>query len=428
MNLTWCVIALAAAGTAFQTPTKAGEPREVWPMSLREAIRIALENSASVRVTFAGDRNSGVGCRFDRCEPVEDVERRPRPLSASRTSIIVEPLDADSGIPRTKSEVMAIVRTVAGAYWHLAEAHAAHWAADRAVNRTSDLIDIEQAFGDPDCPQDLDELAATVLRLKQFEKQRVERRSDVNTAERVFRGLLGLAESDDRRIIPVSPPTKAALKFAWGTCLDDVLTKLPNLVRVNALCRRPRKNLIEAIQAFDDNSPQLNVPYENELNDRFWALSAAPIVYRVCGQVQAAPWELLQFPNPCRRAGHQLTPRFAEAVLKADSSYERYSKAEHARVDAQEQMEAQRDNWATGRVRASSYFDCIEEWAALVANEQNDLAAYNSALFAVNECRGTMLENHDIIVQKRVSVETPSSFGDNHPALTGINFMEETIR
>src|SRR5262245_9685719 len=108
MKLALCVVALALAAADNQIRPKVQNPggssarnpadfRDIWPMRIREAIRLALENNPSFHVTYAGDRNDIVvpDC-FGPLAKVEDAEKRPRPTFASRTSLVVEPACSDA--------------------------------------------------------------------------------------------------------------------------------------------------------------------------------------------------------------------------------------------------------------------------------------------------------------------------------------------
>jgi hypothetical protein len=204
MTLAWCVLALVLSAADDPATAKAGEPEEIWPMRLREAVDFGLRECPSIRVTFEP------GWRPLLCfpeGPTDEIGRRPVPKGATPSSIVVEPLDAHASLPRIKSEVTSIVRSVEREYWHLAVRHVALWAADRAVRRALDVIEIAEAFGNPDCLQDLDDFTTIQRRLTQFEKDLRNRTADVIAAERQLRNLIGLPESDNRRIIPITAPT-----------------------------------------------------------------------------------------------------------------------------------------------------------------------------------------------------------------------------
>ena len=233
MTLAWCVLALFLSVADDTATAKADEVQEIWPMCLKQAMELGLRQCSTIRVIFAPDWSVRVGCTFG-APPQKKTDTRPLPGGASRSSIVVYPLAAHADLPRLNVELTEIVRSVERDYRHLAAAHVALWAADRAVDRARDLIAIDEAFGDPDCPQDLDDLAATRRRLQRLEKEFVDRTAELNAAERRFRVFLGVPTCDSRRIGPISPPTEAPLVFAWDTCLESVPTNHSLVVRPKA--------------------------------------------------------------------------------------------------------------------------------------------------------------------------------------------------
>ncbi len=394
MNLACCVIAVALLGADDgRAGAKADDGQEIWAMSLREAARISLERGALARVTFAGDRNRVYAMCFGG-EPPGDAERRPRPSYASRSSIVIEPVDTVASTSSFKSDVMEIIRSVEEEYWKLAEAHVRVWAADRMVRYAQDLVGSAQAVGDPSCPDDLSDLIDACGRLDQFRREFVAATAGVNHAEHDLRKLMGISESDRRQIIPVSPPTEARLVFGWGTCLDDVITKPSGYIHLNALCSLPRENVIEALQAFDDALPKVEMRLEDELSVSLWALAAAQ---RRSGQYYCNYGNPPVNWVPYRRMSREIPEDFAQAVIEADRNYNYFAGAKRERVGAEEIMAIDRVEWSKGRITAERYLDQVERWGALVVNERHYLTRYNSAIAQVNEYQDTLLDQYNIV-------------------------------
>ena len=201
-------------------------------MPLREALRMGLESSTSVRVTFAGDRNESFtpSCWGGR------RKSRTGKNALDRNSPIEHPLWSNRSTPmpriaRTKSEAMATVRSVERLYWSLAAAHAGLWAADRAVQLATEVVEIEETDEDLGLGTDSNQLADAIRRLKQFQQDLVARTSDVVEAERQLRQLIG-ARIRQTAVHSRQPTDRGALVFAWGTYLESVLTKRPDVLRV----------------------------------------------------------------------------------------------------------------------------------------------------------------------------------------------------
>ena len=179
MILAIFVLALALTGSYDQTPAKAPDPnpssgpktvakparadghpqKELWRMNLRQARRIALDNSESVRVIFDGEHNEVpiVGCFTS----IEKEKQRLENFNRWRTqaevfSLLVEPVKANVNTCAFKSEVMTLVRSVEQQYWTLAAGHHSLWAFEQAVFATQHVLDVEQA--DLYCHKDITDL------------------------------------------------------------------------------------------------------------------------------------------------------------------------------------------------------------------------------------------------------------------------------
>ncbi len=155
MNLLWCIIALALPGNdkpvaaksvpeichstcgAASAPlaTRADlEAMEVWPLTLRRAIGIALDNSEITRVISFGAPDAQPNCNGALPEPtpLPPLPGVPDDVKNDRKAFVIARSNADAARFRYKSEVMAQIRSVEQTYWNLAQAHVALWAAARA--------------------------------------------------------------------------------------------------------------------------------------------------------------------------------------------------------------------------------------------------------------------------------------------------------
>jgi hypothetical protein len=409
MKLTLCVVALALAAADNPIRSKIRDPggssarnpadfRDIWPMRIREAMRLALENNSSLRVIYAGDRNDIVvpNC-FGPQAKVDDAEKRPRPAFASRTSIVVEPVRSDSESNHIRSDIAATIRSVEKRYRELAVAHAALWAADKAVTRARELIDIEEVTGDPTCLDDLADLATTLWRLPRLEQAFTARSVDLSTAEKQFCKLLGISESDKRTVIPVTPPIEAHLAFGWASCLDTVLTKKDNPLQLIPCCPSPPQNVIEALSEFPATSLQHQSDREAELIGT-WVqesfLSRPFVAYCTYYGGACVNWKFL-----LRRPTVQPPDTFAKAVSGVERSFQCYSRASRSRIVAERQMESQRRDWFKGMIAADRYLDSVDEFAFLAESESRVSAAYNSALIAVSDFQTNLLEESDVIAR-----------------------------
>ena len=100
------------------------------------------------------------------------------------------------------------------------------WSSDRAVSLAQEILNRENAelvVG----RGTVADVAEAAQRLEQFNLDLVTRTSDVITTERQLRNILGLPPADNRRIIPVTPPTEARLEPDWDASLAQMLNFQP---------------------------------------------------------------------------------------------------------------------------------------------------------------------------------------------------------
>lgn len=177
MKLAWCAIALALAG--------AGEKdKETWPLTLRDAIRIGLDNSEIVRVIFQGKAAIPIGnCFGPPCAAIPPIPiDLPKGIQIDRSSLVIGRLNADVSIPRFESAVMADIRSINRQYWSLAEAYAALWTAAQTVHLGQEVVSIEQA--NLTLPHGgIADVAEAAQRLEAFQKVLASRKTEVQTSE-----------------------------------------------------------------------------------------------------------------------------------------------------------------------------------------------------------------------------------------------------
>jgi RNA polymerase sigma factor (sigma-70 family) len=189
-----------------QSSPAVNKPGESWPLTLREAIRIGLDNSDALRVIALGTTEM----------PLRIFPRDPR----------AEPLGF-------KAEAMAHLRAIEQRYWGLAQTRAALASAEKAADEARDVLTRKQA--DLAAGRGtMADVAEAAQRVKQLELDRVTRTSDVITTEGELRSVLGLPLVEESRIIPVTAPTEARLEPDWEACLAEVNANHPDVVRARA--------------------------------------------------------------------------------------------------------------------------------------------------------------------------------------------------
>jgi RNA polymerase sigma factor (sigma-70 family) len=189
------------------------ESREVWSLSLRDAIHLGLENSEMVRVM----------------KPAESGTRDGGYAIAPRT--------AGADFLGFKAKVMADVRSIEQQYWSLAQQHVELSSIEKGVGMAEEILKHEQSELKVGRGTVAD-VAEAQQRLEQFRLDLVSKTSDVITTERQLRNLLGLPTADSRRIVPVTAPIEARLEPDWETSKAAMLAKHPDVLRAKAAVKR----------------------------------------------------------------------------------------------------------------------------------------------------------------------------------------------
>lgn len=160
---------------------KADEP-ERWPMSLPEAIRIALDNSEIIRVVHT-----------------------PIAPGTIAGPTLIERVKVDTPPARFRSDATALVRSVEQQYWVVAAQRARAACAETAVRTAREVLDKEQAplYCKSPKVQELAEAIPTFEHLKNDLTFQADRLAD---AERRLGLIIGVPPAIGRRIVTTTRP------------------------------------------------------------------------------------------------------------------------------------------------------------------------------------------------------------------------------
>ncbi len=405
------------------------EPLELWNLTLREAIRLGLENSEVIRVISLGF--SGVGGGF---EPV------PTPLTdpANPSDITIAPLNRDASIWNFQAEVMAHVRSVEQLYWSLWSLQAALEAREAAVKEGEKALARERAEMEVVHGSAVD-IAEAEQQLETFKLDLVSVTSDLITAERQFRNILGLPTADGRRIIAATPPMRAKVAPNWESSRRAMLGSNPEIVQQRVIDRLFELRLLLArnqllpplrpeerrqVEELGQVSPEVDatvstilgrpVPQPDpapqtrtdpvpkaetwESGGRF----SMPIGIRApLANIRQAQYRLLQQRAALRQAIDQLTETLGRFFGAIEAEHDQFEAARRHTEEAGRRLEAQRAFFEEGRITIDRLFDAIARHADAVAAEAEHLAEYNTAIAAFEESKGTLLAHEAIAIADR---------------------------
>jgi len=368
---------------------------------------------------------------------------RPVGLEANRAPIVISRLQADAAVWRFKAEIMAHCRSVEQQYWNLAQAHMQYWAAESALNFGNEALKRAQAFLTYGKGTVAD-LAQAEQRLEQFNLDLVTQTSNLLTTERQLRNILGLPPADNRRIIPVTPPTEARLEPDWDVSLAQMLNFQPDIVQQQLLVRVAELQLLIARNQL---LPQLNANFLYQLNglgqqldgaeavmtgaalkalnpvianeQRAAGLNSQPGMYSNFVTWQAgftfqmplgmraplantrnAQYGLLRQRAYLQQVVHQTTHSLARFFLEIDANYKQFKAAARLRAAAGRQLDARRALYEEGASQNTldRFLEAVSQYATAVATEAQHKTTYNISICALEEAKGTLLAYDNIAV------------------------------
>ncbi|MDG3004045.1 TolC family protein [Paludisphaera mucosa] len=365
----------------------------------------------------------------------------PVGLEANRAPIVVARLNADAAVWRFKAEIMAQVRSIEQQYWALAQQHVQLWSAEKAVELAREIVNREQAelvVG----KGTVADVAEAQQRMEQFNLDLVTKTADVITTERQLRNILGLPPADNRRIIPVTPPTEARLEPDWESSLAQMVTFQPDIVQQQLLVRIAELQLLVTRNQL---LPQLSLNVLYQFNGLGQNLDTAEAVMTgatvkalepvVAAQQRAAgvagnpglynnfrTWQVgwsFQMPLGMRsplastrqaqytllrqraflqQVVHQTVHSLSRFFLEVDANFKQFKTASRLRAAAAERLAAQRAYYEEGRITIDRFLDAVSQYAQAVALEAQYKTTYNISIVALEEAKGTLLAYNNIAV------------------------------
>ncbi|QEH37327.1 Outer membrane efflux protein [Aquisphaera giovannonii] len=362
-------------------------------------------------------------------------------LEANRAPIVIARLQADESVWNFKLNVMEHVRSIEQQYWILARKHVQLWSSEKAVDLAREIVNREQAelvVG----KGTVADVAEAQQRLEQFSLELVTRTSDLITTERQLRNLLGLPPADNRRIVPVTPPTEARLEPDWDSSVAQMLSFYPDIVRQQIAVRVAELQLVIARNQL---LPQLNLNLLYQLNglgqqldqaeavmtgatikalepvvaarERAAGLPGNPGLYNnfhtwqvgftfqmplgnrsPLANTRYAQYGLLRQRAFLQQMVHQRLHQLARYYLEIDANYKQFKTASRLRAAAAQRLDAQRAYYEEGRITIDRFLDAVSQYAQAVATEAEWKTLYNISIIVFEESKGTLLAYNNIAV------------------------------
>ena len=378
------VLTLAIGADGGPAPAVVLEKTD-WSLSLPEAIRLGLTNSEVVRV-LATEPNGTPPAGFMTLNawaahiPVGykdwTVQNVPLPATGANP-IVIAPANPDGSIWPLKSALLAHVRSVEQQYWALTMARNTLASRETAVQQAEAILKREQA--ELVTPRGgFANIAEAEQQLENFKLNHVTAASDLVTIERGLRNILGVSASDDRRIIPSTPPVAAKYEPDWETSMAQLYAYHPEIA-----AQRELLATVALREAFNLNDSGLTTAFRSR---------ARPESERR----QADLREFVQQPT-------QVLARFK---VEVGAGFQQYETARKLKIATTKRLQAQQAFYDEGRITVDRLLDAVSQDANATAQESEYLTTYNTAIAAYEEAKGTLLEADGVILA--VPIRSPA--------------------
>jgi outer membrane protein TolC len=422
MLMTTLVTALSlllADGPPAKAPAAEG-----WQLTLRDAIRIGLENSEIIRI-------------------VPDPARKDATTAvATNAPIVIARLNADATVWNFKAAVMAHLRSIEQQYWALSQQQVQVSAREQAVKLNEEIVRRERAELLELSRGTTADVAEAQQNLESAQITLNAAKADLVTTERQLRNILGLRGEDKRRIIPITAPIEAPVEPDWDSCFAQMLVEQPDIVQQKLLVRASE---LQLLLARNQLLPQLNLQalYQlnglgshldnalatgdqpkgsdprianlaqsagsngnpgNSKNVDQWQVSltyAVPIGCRApLANTRAAQYQVLRQRAFLEQVVQQTTHSLARFFLEVDSNYKLFKTASRLRQAAQVRLEKAQAYYEEGRTgfTIDRLLDAVNQHTNAIANEAQYKTSYNTSIVSLEEARGTLLSDDNIVV------------------------------
>ena len=328
--------------------------------------------------------------------------------------IVLARIDTERSFFQFKDRVQEMVRGVIEGYWGIVFSRTELWAREQQVQQGQQAYDRELArknrgFGN------LADVSQSRLAVANFRATKLSAQADLLQREAALRNLLGLPPTDQRRLIPITPPTNARINFEWSELIRIAEERRPDLIELKLIVEADRQQLIiarnqalpsvNAVALYRWNGLEGTTPVRSHIDvggNTFtdWTLGvnfSVPLGLRAA-RAGVRRRELLIARDRANldQGVHNMIHILAGNLRNLDQFYEQYDIFKETREAAHNNLKQQTAENRTGRVILLNVLQAISAWGNAVSAEAQSLAQYNTELANLERQTGTILKTHGI--------------------------------
>lgn len=277
-----------------------------------------------------------------------------------------------------RGNALRLVRAIEQQYWDLAAAQAHCRVSDEFLSMAQGL---KEKYRDSWSENETSEVD---LAIKKIMHESAKAHAMLKYAERELRDLLGVPRSVPT-LAAVTPPLTRKISPDWDAARNVMLTSNPEI----------RAHSSEGV-VHDGHEACIE---EEDCDD---------------------------YGKELRK---NLTHQLARYFLEVDGNYKLYQTAKGLKDAAMTRLKEQDAKFRNGEVPPERYLDSMNRWASAIAQEAEFLSRYNSALAALEEVKGTLLERDGVkvvaakAVKKEKGVVRTSFKSDSNKGRVSLSFV-----
>jgi outer membrane protein TolC len=337
-------------------------------------------------------------------------------FAVNTAPIVIARLNTEQSYFQYKDSVQSMVLGVIEAYWNLVLARTEAAVLERQLDLSEETFKREDARLRTGIGDRGTEAQARVL-YKQFQVSLIAAKANVLTQEGALRNILGIPPSDDRRIVPTSPPTGQRLVPNWDAIVRLAEQRRPDIVQLKLIVEADRERVL---QAENTALPRLDAVANYQWNGLSGTMPNGE--HLSTGPGQFGDWSIgVNFSVPLglrqERAGvrqqkllitrdqanveqsiHAAVHQLATTVRDLDSAYEQNLVDKQIVAATSDNLRFQDAQVKTQRkVAFLDYRQALLDWGNAVSSQAQQLIAYNVALATLERETGTILETHGLV-------------------------------
>jgi outer membrane protein TolC len=335
--------------------------------------------------------------------------------AANLAPILISRIDTERSFFQLKDAVQDLVRGTIEAYWQLSAAHVDVWAREQQVAQGNEALGRAEASLRVGRGNDADVAQARVA-FETFQANLIAAQANLLDREAALRNIMGVSPSDERRLVPQSPPSTRRLETDWLQILTLAEEYRPDLIELKLVLEADEQQLViarnnalprlDGVALYRWNGLEGRTPAGTRLGDNGefadWELGvnfSVPLgLRRERAVVRQTELLLMRDRANLDQALHATAHRLATSYRSLDQFFEQYAAFARVRDAARKNVENQSARYRLGLRDALlvNVLQAITDWGNAVSNENQALILYNTELANLERETGTILESHGV--------------------------------